>query len=110
HMTLLGGEGLEQLALVNHARAQETAERLSRIPGVSIMNTAYFNEFTVVLPRDARDVVRALADRNVLGGVSLGRLFPDDPALANGLLVTATECTTSEDIELFAIALEGVLA
>ncbi|MDE2436692.1 MAG: aminomethyl-transferring glycine dehydrogenase subunit GcvPA [Sphingomonadales bacterium] len=110
HMTLLGGEGLEQLALVNHARAQQLAERLARVPGVSVLNGAFFNEFTVVLPKDAREVVRALADRQVLGGVSLGRLYPDEAALAHGLLVTATECTTAEDIEALAAALEGVLA
>ena len=63
-----------------------------------------------MLPRDAREVVRALADRGVLGGVSLGRLFPGDAALANGLLVTATETVTDEDIEALAIALEQVLA
>ena len=110
HMTLLGGTGLAKLARVNHARAQQAAMRLAHVPGVSVLNTAYFNEFTVVLPRDARDVVRELADRKVLGGVSLGRLYPAAGELANGLLVTATECTTAEDIEALAAALEGVLA
>ncbi len=110
HMTLLGGTGLARLARVNHAKAQQTAARLAQVPGVSVLNTAYFNEFTVVLPRDAREVVRALADRKVLGGVSLGRLFPDAPDLANGLLVTATETTTAEDIEALAAALTEVLA
>ncbi len=110
HMTLLGGEGLARLARVNHARARQTAERLAKVPGVSVLNGAYFNEFTVVLPRDARDAVRAMADRKVLGGVSLGRLFPDAPELAGGLLVTASELTTDEDIEALATALEGVLA
>ncbi len=33
-----------------------------------------------VLPKDARAVVRALADREILGGVSLGRLYPDESA------------------------------
>ena len=75
-----------------------------------MLNHIYANEFTVVLPQDARDVVRALADRQVLGGVSLGRLYPGSPELAHGLLVTATECTTSEDIEVLATTLEGVLA
>ena len=110
HMTLLGGEGLEQLALVNHSRARQLAARLATVPGVSVLNDAWFNEFTVVLPKDARDVVRALADKQVLGGVSLGRLYPHEEGLAHGLLVTATECTTEEDIEAFAAALEGVLA
>jgi glycine dehydrogenase subunit 1 len=110
HMTLLGGEGLARLARINHARARRLAERLSAISGVSCLNDAYFNEFTVVLPGDARQVVRALADRQVLGGVSLGRLYPDAPELHRGLLVTATETTSEEDIEAFAAALEGVLA
>jgi len=110
HMTLLGGEGLARLARVNHARARQTAERLAKVPGVTVLNGAYFNEFTVILPKDARDAVRAMADRKVLGGVSLGRLYPDASELAGGLLVTASELTTDEDIEALATALEGVLA
>ncbi|MCC6924808.1 aminomethyl-transferring glycine dehydrogenase subunit GcvPA [Novosphingobium sp.] len=110
HMTLLGGTGLDRLARLNHARAQATAERLARVPSVAVLNSAYVNEFTVVLPQDAREVVRALADRQVLGGVSLGRLYPDAPDLANGLLVCASEMTSDEDIEALAVALEGVLA
>lgn len=110
HITLLGGEGLARLAALNHARAQSAAARLARVPGVRVLNQAWFNEFTLVLPRDAREVVRELADRQVLGGVSLGRLYPEEAGLANGLLVTATECTSLEDIEALAVALEGVLA
>ena len=110
HMTLLGGEGLARLARLNHARARALADRLAKVPGVSVVNRAFFNEFAVRLPADAREAVRAMADRGVLGGVSLGRLYPDDDALAHGLLVTATECTTDEDIEALAAAIEGVLA
>jgi len=110
HLTLLGGEGLARLAAVNHARAQATFDRLTRIPGVSLLNGAFFNEATLILPRDAREVVRELADRKVLGGVSLGRLFPEGEGLRNGLLVAATETTTDEDIEAFAVELENVLA
>ena len=110
HMTLLGGEGLARLAAVSHARAQQAAARLARVPGVRVLNAAYVNEFTVVLPGDAREAVRAMADRFVLGGVSLGRLFPDAPDLAGGLLVCTSEMTTDEDIEALGTALEGVLA
>ena len=110
HMTLLGGQGLARLAAVSHARAQQAAARLARVPGVRVLNAAYVNEFTVVLPGDAREAVRAMADRFVLGGVSLGRLFPDAPDLAGGLLVCTSEMTTDEDIEALGAALEGVLA
>ncbi len=110
HMTLLGGEGLGQLARVSHARAQAAAARLARVPGVTVLNHAYVNEFTVILPGDAREAVRAMADRFVLGGVSLGRLYPDASDLAQGLLVCTSELTTDEDIEALGAALEGVLA
>jgi glycine dehydrogenase subunit 1 len=110
HMTLLGGDGLAKLAHVNHARAQTMVARLTQVPGVSCLNGTYFNEATLLLPNDARDVVRALAERGVLGGVSLGRLYPGVDGLANGLLVTATETVTDEDIETFATELAGVLA
>ena len=109
HLTLLGGEGLARLAAVNHARAQQTFERISRIAGVRVLNEVYFNEATVILPRSARDVVNELAERQVLGGVSLARLFPVADGLENGLLVTATETTTDEDIETFATELARVL-
>lgn len=109
HMTLLGGEGLARLARINHARAQRLVQRLSAIPGVSVLNEAYFNEFTVVLPGDARDIVRQLVDRRVLAGVSLGRLYPDAPGLHRGLLMTATETVTDEDIEALATGLAEVL-
>ncbi|GAM06463.1 aminomethyl-transferring glycine dehydrogenase subunit GcvPA [Novosphingobium sp. MBES04] len=109
HMSLLGGEGLEQLAAINHDRTQALVERLTQIPGVSLLSDAYFNEVTLVLPRDAREVVRELADKGILGGVSLGRLFPEQAYLHNGLLVTATETVTLEDIEEFAAGLAAVL-
>ena len=110
HMTLLGERGLRDLAALNHARAVQAAERLAKVPGVSVLNDSFFNEFALILPKDARDAARALADRHILGGVSLGRLYPDAPELANGLLVAVTETVTDEDIEALATGLEEVLA
>ncbi|BEV00297.1 aminomethyl-transferring glycine dehydrogenase subunit GcvPA [Novosphingobium olei] len=110
HMTLLGGKGLEKMAKLSRIRAAQTAQALAKVPGVKIVNDSYFNEFAVVLPKDARAVVRSLADKGVLGGVSLGRLYPGAEALSGGLLVTATECTTADDIAALVSALEEVLA
>ena len=110
HMSLLGGAGLAQMARASHTRTRETAQTLAAIPGVEVITSAYVNEIAVRLPRDARTVVRELADRRVLGGVSLGRLYPGIDALANGLLVAATELTTAEDIAAFDAALREVLA
>jgi glycine dehydrogenase subunit 1 len=110
HMTLLGERGLRDLASLNHAMAVQAANRLAQIPGVSIVNDSFFNEFTLRLPTEARPVVRALADAKILGGVSLGRLYPGVSALENGLVVAVTEVVTTEDIEAFAAALEEILS
>jgi glycine dehydrogenase subunit 1 len=110
HMTLLGETGLRRLAEINHARAVAAAERLARVPGVELVNDAFFNEFTLRLPKEARPVVRALAERGILGGVSLGRLYPGEAALENGLVVAVTETSSEEDAEALAAALEEALA
>lgn len=110
HMTLLGEAGLRRLAAINHAGACRAADRLSRVPGVELVTQSFFNEFTLKLPKEARPVVRTLADRDILAGVSLGRLYPGEDTLANGLIVAVTETTTAEDVETLAAALEEVLA
>jgi glycine dehydrogenase subunit 1 len=110
HMSLLGGEGLAKLARINHARARATLDKLAGVPAVSVLNTAFVNEACVVLPGDAREAVHELANRGILGGVSLGRLYPDAPELHAGLLVTATECTTDADIDRLAEAIETIFA
>lgn len=107
HMTLLGEKGLRELAAENHRLACIAADRLSQIPGVKLLNNAFFNEFTLMLDgQPAREVVRDLASRGVLGGVSLGRLYPGVKALEQALLVAVTETTTEEDIEILAAKLE----
>jgi len=109
HLTLLGEKGLRQLASLNHARACVAADRLVAIPGVQLVNDAFFNEFTLKLPVEARPAVHAMVGKGVLGGVSLGRLYPGAEALANGLVVAVTETTTSEDIAVLEAALREVV-
>jgi glycine dehydrogenase subunit 1 len=106
HMTLLGAKGLGQVAAINHARAVEVAGRLAAIPGVELVGDAFFNEFTLKLPVEARPAVHAMVEKGVLGGVSLGRLYPGEASLANGLVIAVTETVTDEDID----ALEAALA
>jgi glycine dehydrogenase subunit 1 len=108
-LTLLGEKGLRQLATLNHARACEAAERLSAIPGVSLVNDSFFNEFTLRLPVEARPAVHAMVERQVLGGVSLGRLYPGVDGLQNGLVIAVTETVSDEDIAALESALKEVV-
>jgi glycine dehydrogenase subunit 1 len=109
HLTLLGEKGLRQLASLNHARACEVADRLAALPGIELVNDAFFNEFTLKLPVEARPAVHAMVDKGVLGGVSLGRLYPVAEALENGLVIAVTETVTDEDIDALEAALKEVV-
>jgi len=108
HLTLLGERGLRELAAENHRLTCVAADRLAKVPGVSLLNKSFFNEFTLMLDgKPAREIVRDLANRGVLAGVSLGRLYPGVAALEHALLVAVTETTTEEDIEALARELEA---
>ncbi len=107
HMTLLGEAGLRTLARLNHETACELADRLGAIEGVEVLNTSFFNEFTVRLPRPAAEVVDELARMGVLAGVPASRLYPGQ--FEDLLLVTATETNTESDMIVFEKALRGVL-
>jgi glycine dehydrogenase subunit 1 len=109
HLTLLGEKGLRQLASLNHARACEVADRLSAIPGVSLVNDSFFNEFTLRLPVEARPAVHAMVEKGVLGGVSLGRLYPGVEALEKGLVIAVTETATDADLAALEAALKEVV-
>jgi len=109
HMTLLGETGLARLAALNHANAVALADALSSVPGVSVLNDTFFNEFTIRVPGDAARVIETLAEKGVLGGVPVSRLERDDPELADLIVVAATEINTDADRAAYAAALKEVL-
>jgi glycine dehydrogenase subunit 1 len=112
HLTLLGERGLRDLALANHNAAVRAVDgiNLLKIPGVRVLNDRFFNEFTIELPVEARPVVHKLAERGILPGVSLGRLYPGVDDLRNGLIVAVTETATQDDIFALMTGLEEVLS
>ncbi len=109
HMTLLGSAGLARLARINHARAVGCADMLARVPGVELVNATFFNEFTLRLAKPAAEVVDALADAGVLGGVPVSRFYPETAELADLLLVAVSETNTDKDMANLAAALKEVL-
>ena len=80
------------------------------MPGVTVLNDTFFNEFTIRVPGRASEVIERLARRGVLGGVPVSRLEPQQPGLADLIIVAATEVSTDEDRAAYAAALREVLA
>jgi glycine dehydrogenase subunit 1 len=103
----LGKEGLVNLARLNHDKAEYAKGVLGAIEGVAVWNIApTFNEFTLLLDRDAAPVSEKLLARGIAAGVPLGDYYQD---LERCLVVTVTEKRTKGEIDTFAAALEEVL-
>ncbi|TNE61642.1 MAG: aminomethyl-transferring glycine dehydrogenase subunit GcvPA [Alphaproteobacteria bacterium] len=108
HMTLLGEKGLRGVAMANHKAAVDLENALASVPGVEVLNKAFFNEISVKLPVAAATVVDKLADEGILAGVPASRLYPG-AGLDNILIMAATETVTEDDIKALVAALGEVL-
>jgi len=104
HVSLLGDAGLKRLTVLNHENACELADMLDNVEGAQVLNETFFNEFTVKLSKPAADVVQALSDKDILGGVPFSRI--SGGAHEDLLLVCATEVVSDEDMQAFATALK----
>jgi glycine dehydrogenase subunit 1 len=109
YLAAMGPHGLRDVAALGAARAAQLETALARAGAPRLHQAPYLNEFAVRVPR-AAEVHRRLLERGILAGIPLALAEPDDPALAEGLLVCATEVTTPEEIDLFAWALEEELS
>ncbi|HTV74597.1 MAG TPA: aminomethyl-transferring glycine dehydrogenase subunit GcvPA [Candidatus Acidoferrales bacterium] len=108
YLAMLGARGLRECAILNLARTHELAERVTLVEGYSrAFSAPVFNEVTIRVPRGlrARAVLEALQEQGILGGVDLGRWYPE---LRDCIVMNATELTTQEEIERLCTALEGI--
>ncbi len=110
HMTLLGERGLTRLARLNHAHAVELSDALAAVPGLTVLNDTFFNEFAIRVNGEAAEIVDLLASRGVLAGVPVSRLEPDNPDVRDVIVVAATELTTGDDRRALVSALTEALA
>ncbi|MED5601582.1 MAG: aminomethyl-transferring glycine dehydrogenase subunit GcvPA [Alloalcanivorax venustensis] len=107
YVSLLGPDGLASVAGHCHANTQKLADKLCAIDGVErAFSAPVFHEVALTLPQDADTVLARLAEKDILGGLSLAR----DYGMKNAILVNSTEVHTEGDLDLFAQALKEVLA
>jgi glycine dehydrogenase subunit 1 len=108
YLATIGPHGLRDVATLGASRAAELEAALAAVGAERLHPGPYLNEFAVRVP-DARTVHRRLLEAGILAGLVLADAEPDDPNLADGLLVCATEITTSAEIVAFAGAMSAVL-
>ena len=107
YLALMGATGLRRTATACCAKTRELVAALTAIDGVrQRFDAPFFHECVIDVGQDARAVAERVAADGILGGLPLGPFFP---ALANCLLVCATEKRTGAEIAAFADALAKAL-
>ena len=106
YLTLLGPQGLREVAELNLERAHQLADLAGNLPGFRVKFTApFFNEFVLECPIPAKQVIKKLAKKGISAGYALGTDFK---GMENCLLVCATETKTAADLQAYADALGGI--
>ncbi|KTD34621.1 putative glycine dehydrogenase (decarboxylating) subunit 1 [Legionella moravica] len=107
HMSLLGADGLRQVASQCHQNTHDLVKALIEIEGVEhVFKAPYFHEALLKLNRPVDEVLKQLADAGIAGGYAPGDHYPQ---LANTLLVCATEMRTPEEIATYARTLNAIM-
>ena len=109
YLATLGPHGLRDVAAAGAAAAQRLESALAEAGYERVHEAPYLNEFALRVP-GAAAAHAALLERGVLAGLPLAAWYPDDPDLADALLLCATELTTDEDLESLVASLEEVTA
>lgn len=97
YTSLLGKQGLREVAELCYHKAHYAAKKISGIPGYSLWTKEpFFNEFVVRCPDSVREINEFLLDEGILGGYDLGQDYPE---LKNHMLVAVTEMNSKADID-----------
>jgi len=106
-MSLLGEEGLSEMANLCFSKASYLKEELSKIDGVSILNKEdSFNEFVIATPLESDDLLNQLRDKGFYAGINLANI---DSKFKNEILVSVTEKRTKEQMDTLVSSIGDVL-
>ncbi|HYM60833.1 MAG TPA: aminomethyl-transferring glycine dehydrogenase subunit GcvPA, partial [Thermoanaerobaculia bacterium] len=80
YLSLMGKEGLREVAVQCLQKAAYLRKKLGEIPSVERpFSGAVYNEMVVRTPRPASEILADLEKQNILGGVAIGGFYPGHP-------------------------------
>jgi glycine dehydrogenase subunit 1 len=109
-LTVYGKQGLRELAEHNLAKADYLSSALTATGSAKVLfdGAPRFHEFVVELPASAEETNAALLEQKIIGGLPLGKWFPE--LGLNASLWCATELTTRAQIDAAAASLRAVVS
>jgi glycine dehydrogenase subunit 1 len=106
YMSLLGKNGLRQVAELCFHKAHYAASQIAKLPGYSLWSSApFFNEFAVQTPVSVSEINDLLLDHDILGGYDLSQAYP---GLDKHMLIAVTELNSRQEIDQLVEALSEV--
>jgi len=106
YLTLLGKEGLKELANLCYQNAHYAASGIDKLDGFSLWNgNNFFHEFAIKCPISTSEVNKQLLENDIIGGFELGSVYE---GMDDFLLIAVTETNSKEDIDKLVNSLREV--
>jgi glycine dehydrogenase subunit 1 len=106
YLTILGKEGLRELAEINLSKCEYAKRRLAESFSLRF-SAPTFNEFVLRLKGDPDQTLKKLSAQGMIGGLALKRFYPE---MKDEILICLTEKHSREDIDRLVQALQnGIL-
>ncbi len=97
YMSLMGRQGMRQVATLCYQRAHYAAQQIGALDGFELLDRGpFFKEFAVRCPKPVAEINAALREHGIVGGYDVSRDYPD---MADTMLVCVTEMNTKADID-----------
>ena len=104
YMSLMGKEGLREVAEQATTKAHYLAEKIAQIPGFKIAYDApFFKEFVVITAINPDTIIKQLLKKKIYAGINLKSFGKE-----NALLIAVTEKKSKAMLDEFVEALKGV--
>jgi len=106
-MSLLGKDGLENMANLCFSKATYLKEELAKVNGVMVLNKGNsFNEFVISTPLESDDLLEQLRVKGFYAGINLANI---DSQFKNEVLISVTEKRSKEQMDALVAAIGEVL-
>ncbi|MEW6662423.1 MAG: aminomethyl-transferring glycine dehydrogenase subunit GcvPA [Bacillota bacterium] len=105
YLSLVGPNGLRQVAELCLQKAHYLYAQMTKVPGVRpAFNQPFFKEFTVRVSTPPDQINHSLLNRRIIGGLDLGRFYPE---LSGHMSFCCTEKRTKSEIDQLVAGMGG---
>ncbi len=103
YMSLMGREGLKEIAIQSTQKAHYAAQQLSALSGFELAfpKASFFKEFVIKTPKPASEIINRMLPRNIYPGVDLAPFGMD-----NALMIAVTEKKSKAEIDALVKAMQ----